>query len=96
MAVQVRSAARAARARLQAARAGVIQARDVILPLRKRVLEQTQLEYNAMLVGLFELLQAKREQLEATEHYLELRKEYWLARLDAEQLLAGRRAAPHD
>jgi cobalt-zinc-cadmium efflux system outer membrane protein len=96
LAVQVRSAARAAKARLMAARAGVIQARDVILPLRQRVLEQTLLEYNGMLVGVFELLQAKREQVDAAERYLELRREYWLARLDVEQLLAGRRAEPHD
>ena len=96
LAVQVRSAARAARARLEAARAGAIQARDVILPLRQRVLEQTQLEYNGMLVGVFELLQAKREHLEGAEHYLELRKQYWLARLDVEQLLAGRRSEAHD
>ncbi len=94
LAVRVRAAARAARSRLEAARAGVIQARDVILPLRQHVLEQTQLEYNGMLVGVFELLQAKREQLAAAESYVELRRQYWLCRLDVEQLLAGRRAAP--
>lgn len=47
-------------------------------------------EYNGMLVGIFELLAAKREQLAAAEQYLQLRRDYWLARLSAEQLLAGR------
>lgn len=89
-AVRVRSAARATRVRLEAARSGVLQTRDVILPLRQRVVQQTQLEYNGMLVGLFELLHAKRQQLEAAERYVELRRDYWLRRLDAEQLLAGR------
>lgn len=90
-AVEVRSSARATGAELFAARSGALHARDVVLPLQARVLEQTQLEYNAMLIGVFELFQAKREQLATAEHYLELRRDYWLRRLDAEQLLAGRR-----
>ena len=90
IAVQVRSEARAARARLDAARSAVVQARDVVLPLRQHVVEQTQLEYNGMLVGVFDLLTAKREHLAAIEQYLLLRRNYWLARLTAEQLLAGR------
>jgi outer membrane protein TolC len=93
-AVQVRSAARAVRARLDAARRGVVHAHDVVLPLRERVVQQTQLEYNGMLVGIFQLLEAKREELAAAEKYLELRRDYWRSRLEAEQLLAGRRA--HD
>jgi cobalt-zinc-cadmium efflux system outer membrane protein len=90
LAVRIRSAARAARIRLEAARSGALRARDVILPLRQKVVEQTLLEYNGMLVGVFELLQAKRQQLAAAEEYLALRRQYWQSRLDAEQLLAGR------
>lgn len=89
--VQVRSSARGVRAQLEAARRGVAHAKEVVLPLRERVVQQTQLEYNAMLVGIFQLLEAKRDQLAAAEHYLELRRDYWRSRLDAEQLLAGRR-----
>lgn len=91
-AVEVRSAARTTRSRLAAARSGVQHARDVVLPLRQRIVEQSQLEFNGMLIGVFELLQAKREQLAAAEQYLGLRRDYWLWRFDAEQLLAGRRA----
>jgi len=92
-AVQVRSAARAVQSRLDAARRGVVHAHDVVLPLRERVVQQTQLEYNGMLVGIFQLLEAKRQELAAAEQYLTLRRDYWLSRLAAEQLLAGRR--PH-
>lgn len=91
LAVDVRSAARSTRARLEASRAAALHARDVVLPLRQRVVQQSQLEYNGMLIGIFELLAAKREQLAAAEQYLQLRRDYWLARLSAEQLLAGRR-----
>ena len=90
-AVRVRSAARAVQSRLEAARRGVVHAREVVLPLRERVVQQTQLEYNGMLVGIFQLLEAKRQELAAAEQYLTLRREYWLSRLAAEQLLAGRR-----
>lgn len=90
--VQVRSSARALRAELAAARSGVRQQREVVLPLRERVVQQTQLEYNAMQIGVFQLLSAKRDQLAAAEQYLELRRRYWRSRWSAEQLLAGRRA----
>jgi len=90
-AVQVRSAARAVQSRLDAARRGVVHAHDVVLPLRERVVQQTQLEYNGMLVGIFQLLEAKRQELAAAEQFLSLRRDYWLSRLEAEQLLAGRR-----
>lgn len=89
--VQVRNTARALRAELESARRGVRQQHGVVLPLRQRVVQQTQLEFNAMQVGIFQLLAAKRDQLAAAEHYLELRRRYWRARLEAEQLLAGRR-----
>ncbi len=90
--VQVRNTARALRTELATARRGVRHQREVVLPLRERVVQQTQLEYNAMQVGVFQLLSAKRDQLSAAEQYLELRRHYWLSRLNAEQLLAGRRA----
>jgi len=93
-AVQTRSAARSVQSRLDAARRGVAHAHDVVLPLRERVVQQTQLEYNGMLVGIFQLLEAKRQELATAEQYLSLRRDYWLARLEAEQLLAGRRPTP--
>jgi cobalt-zinc-cadmium efflux system outer membrane protein len=87
--VQVRDLARSSRDRIEAARSAVQQQKAVVLPLRERVVQQTQLEYNAMQVGVFQLLEAKRQQLSAAEHYLTLRRDYWLARLDVERLKAG-------
>jgi cobalt-zinc-cadmium efflux system outer membrane protein len=90
--VRVRNDARAVRAELAAARREVVSQKETVLPLRERVVQQTQLEYNAMQIGVFQLLSAKRDQLGAAERYLELRRHYWHARLSAEQLMAGRRA----
>ena len=49
-------------------------------------------EYNAMQVGVFQLLQARREQLEGKRAYVRTLRDYWQARTTLEQLLAGRLA----
>lgn len=87
--VETRAAARAASDHLQLARARALYARDTILPLQHRVLEETQLEYNAMQKGVFQLLQAKRSEVEAGKRYIETMRDYWLARAEMESLLSG-------
>jgi cobalt-zinc-cadmium efflux system outer membrane protein len=62
----------------------------VILPLRTRIVEQTQLQFNAMQVSPFQLLTAKQQQVEAGRQYVEALRDYWLARTQLEQVLAGR------
>lgn len=89
-ALRIRSRARELATRLSAARDAVIHYRDVILPLKQRILEQAQLQYNAMSIGVFQLLQAKREQVEAASAYIDRLREYWTLRTSAQQLLAGR------
>jgi hypothetical protein len=64
--------------------------RETLLPLGHKVVSQTLLEYNAMSAGLFQLLQAKRDQIAAAESYVALVHDYWILRSDVEQLLAGR------
>jgi hypothetical protein len=54
------------------------------------IIEQTQLQYNAMQVGIFQLLLAKREQIGAGLQFIESLRDYWLARTQFEQILNGR------
>jgi cobalt-zinc-cadmium efflux system outer membrane protein len=91
VAVNVRASARNAVSRLSAKREAALHYKSVLLPLKARVVEQTQLEYNGMLIGLFQLLQAKRDQVNTAAAYVERQREYWIARTNVEQLLAGRR-----
>ncbi len=91
VAVTLRAGARNAATRLSAKREAVLRYQRVLLPLKQQVLDQTQLEYNAMLVGLFQLLQAKRAQVQTAAAYVDQHREYWIARTNVEQLLAGRR-----
>ena len=89
-AVELRSAARAARDRLVAARERAAYCRDVLLPVRHEVLRESQLQYNAMQIGVFQLLAAKRDEIEAGTQYVESLRDYWMARANLELILAGR------
>jgi cobalt-zinc-cadmium efflux system outer membrane protein len=89
-AVEVRAAARAARDQLTAARARAEYYRQVILPLRHTIVEQTQAENNAMLVGTFDVLRAKQDEIEAGAAYVDALRDYWLARSRFEQVVNGR------
>lgn len=90
LAVKIRSRARAARERLTAARSRAEYYRNVMLPLRHQIVEETQRQYNAMTVSPFELLRAKQQEIEAGAQYIDALREYWLARAELEQILNGR------
>lgn len=90
-AIDLRSAAREARNQLLSAHARVRRYEDEILPPQRRVTEQTLLQYNAMQIGIFPLLSARREELDVELAFVETLREYWTAAAAMDALLAGRR-----
>lgn len=90
LAVQVRSAARVARHRFVTARERLRFVETTLLPAREAVLSESLLQYNAMALGVLTLLQAQRDLIGAQREAVEARRDYWLARLELEQVLAGR------
>ncbi len=88
-AVELRAGARAARQRLLEAHAEARQLRDVVLPLRQKVLEETLLQYNAMNASTFELLQARRDQVDAGRQYIDALRRYWTAAAEVTALQRG-------
>ena len=88
------STLRAARSTLAEARARVEYYRDVIVPRRARIVELTKLEHNAMLAGVFQLLEAKQNEMEARRDFIEAQREYWSARTDLDRALQGIAAIP--
>jgi len=80
---------RAARATLAEARARAEYYRDVVVPRRTRIVELTKLEHNAMLVGVFQLLQARQNEMQARRDFIEAQREYWSARTDLDRALQG-------
>ena len=80
---------RAARASVDEARARVEYYRDVIVPRRQRIVQLTTLEHNAMLIGVFQLLQSKRNEMQARRDYIEAQRDYWTSRNALERALQG-------
>lgn len=80
---------RTARATVAEARARVEYFRDVIVPRRERIVELTKLEHNAMLVGVFQLLQAKQSEAQARRDSIDAQLDYWAARNNLERALNG-------
>jgi len=89
-AVTLRARVRAAHAAVIAARERAVYIEKVVLPLREKIIEESQLQYNAMQVSAFQLLQAKRDQVEGGVQYVEALRTYWLARAKLELILSGR------
>jgi cobalt-zinc-cadmium efflux system outer membrane protein len=88
-AVEIRAAARAVAVELRSAFDRVRHQRSVILPLREQIVNETQRQYNAMQVGAFQLLQARQQQIDAGARYVELLRDYWLARAAVDRIAAG-------
>ncbi len=89
LAVEIRSAARTLRERAARLADRARFLRDVHLPQRAAVLRTTLQTYNAMQIGVFDVLVQRQQQLlDAREHVATLRDAH-LARLDLQQLLAG-------
>ena len=63
---------------------------SAVLPLRHQIVRETQLQYNAMRAGVFQLLQAKRDEIDAGREYVESLRDYWVARADLERAVGGR------
>jgi outer membrane protein TolC len=68
--------------------------RDEVIPLRKKISDETLLRYNGMLLSVFELLADSREQSMAVNSSIEALKEFWIAQANLEAALGGRLQVP--
>lgn len=64
--------------------------RDVLVPLRKSMSEETLLRYNGMLIGVFELLADARDQVDTVIAAIEANERFWLAEASLQASLLGR------
>lgn len=88
-AVDIRSMVRAAGHAVFNTRQRALHVANVVLPLRSRIVNESQLQLNAMQLGVFDLLIAERQQINAALEYVETRREYWQARVRLQQILNG-------
>jgi len=89
LAADIRSDVRAARDKMLLARRQVEYFKSTALPMRTRVTEESQLQYNAMQITPFQLLQAKEEEVKTGADYVEALREYWVARAELEKAVGG-------
>ncbi|WP_342114922.1 TolC family protein [Pseudoduganella sp. OTU4001] len=64
--------------------------RDVVIPLRQKISEETLLRYNGMLLSVFELLADAREQTAAVNNYIGALKEFWIADANLDAAIGGK------
>src|SRR6266487_2181222 len=89
LAADIRSDVRAARDKMMLARRQIEYFKSTALPMRTRVTEESQLQYNAMQITPFQLLQAKQEEVKTGADYVEALREYWVARAELEKAVGG-------
>jgi cobalt-zinc-cadmium efflux system outer membrane protein len=89
-AIDVRSAARELRVRLHQSHAAAVQVERVLLPLRRAVMGESQLEYNAGQSGVFDLLRNQQAVIATAQRNIEALYQFWLLRAQADALLNGR------
>jgi cobalt-zinc-cadmium efflux system outer membrane protein len=89
LAVDIRADVRESHAAVKTARDLVTTFGKDIAPLREKVVELSQQYYDAMLLGVYQLLAAKQSEVEAYRAYIEALRDYWIARADLELASGG-------
>jgi cobalt-zinc-cadmium efflux system outer membrane protein len=87
--VRVLSAAREAGAALARARTDAALSAEMALPASREALRQAMLDYNAMQVGVFDLLDARAAAIAAEQRHVAALAAYWSARARVDLLLQG-------
>jgi cobalt-zinc-cadmium efflux system outer membrane protein len=84
LAINIRSEVREAESRLNASNELLMHYRSAVLPLADQVVGETLKFYNGMLVGVYELLDAKQTQIQAASDYIGVWRDFWVAWTDLE------------
>ena len=88
-AINVRSEARAAYQTYRASHDIARQYQNSILPLRRTINEQALLEYNGMLIDVFELLTTMNESIESNVAAIGAKRDFFIAAVDFETSIIG-------
>lgn len=85
----VRADVRKALARVATTRKIVERYRSTILPLKQDIVRLKEERYNFMLIGVFDVLVAKRDETSAYLSYVNIVRDYWLARANLANAIGG-------
>lgn len=93
LAIEIRSEVRALRTRLLLIRQVADRYKSVIVPTYQRIVQLSQEQYNFMLVGIFQVLDARKEEMRTYRDYVNYVRDYWITRARLERAI-GKRLAP--
>jgi outer membrane protein TolC len=69
--------------------------RDEVVPLQKTISAETLLRYNGMLIGVFDLLEDSRAQINTVNAAIEAERDFWLAETDLQAAINGTEKKDH-
>jgi cobalt-zinc-cadmium efflux system outer membrane protein len=90
LAIMVRSEVREKRNHMIVERRKTEYDREVAIDQRRKNVALAQERYNAMLLGVYELLERKQEEYAAKRAFVEHLRDYWIARTELELAVGGR------
>lgn len=89
LAIDIRSEVRELAARLRASRAVVENYQRTLVPMREKIVALSQQQYDAMLLGVFQLLIAKQNETNSYREFIEALRDYWVLRSELEWKVGG-------
>ncbi len=93
LSIELRSQVRVSYSHASTAQATARYYQRNLLPLNEQIVSESQRYYSGMLLGVYDLLLARQNQINTARDYLSALKEYWTARTELERL-AGVRLSP--
>lgn len=89
LAIDIRTDVRALHDKLAALRETARFYQSEIVPTQRAVTSGTQLRYNGMLTGNYDLFTARAEQADAEQKSIETLRDYWITRAELERAVGG-------
>jgi outer membrane protein, heavy metal efflux system len=89
MEIEVRAQVRVARAQLMVNRRLTETYLQELLPLQEQIVNQSQQFYNGMAIGVYELLEAKQQELQLQIAGEMALRDYWLTRVELDRAIGG-------
>jgi cobalt-zinc-cadmium efflux system outer membrane protein len=89
LAVDIRSEVRETRNEVLVARSVAETYGNKLVPIRMKVVALSQQYYDAMLLGVFQLLLAKQQEIEAYRSFIDSARDYWIARAELDFATGG-------
>lgn len=89
LAAEIRSDVQSAAQRLEIARSRIRHLREVLAPLRKRIVELTGERYRLTRSGALEFVDAQQKEVDAVQQGIEAIRDYWIVRAELERAAGG-------